>query len=65
MKNKDRKTVNRCRLKKEEMLEDLETASMMSIGMIYYMISFLDNHVAKSIKSDRFRKKSVRKFIKR
>ena len=65
MKNKDRKTVNRCRLKKEEMLEDLETASIMSKKMIYCMISFLDNHVAKYIKSDRFRKKSMRKFIKR
>lgn len=30
MKNKDRKTVNSCRLKKEEMLEDLETASIMA-----------------------------------
>lgn len=65
MKNKDRKTINSCRLKKEEMLEDLETASIISKKMIYCMISFLDNHVIKTIKSDRLRKRSVRKLIKR
>lgn len=65
MKNKDRKTVNSCRLKKEEMLEDLETASIISKKMIHCMISFLDKHVVKSIKSDRLRKRSMRKIIKR
>lgn len=65
MKNKDRKTVNSCRLKKEEMLEDLETASIMAKKMTCCMISLLDKHVVKSIKSDRLRKRSMRKIIKR